>query len=169
MCIIVDTNVLPNVFKQSSSNHSQFKPVRDWIIEGKGKIVFGGTKYIDEIKGTYLAFFLQLKKAGKAVFIPSNLIDAEQLVVEGMIVHPDFDDPHLVGLLRVSGCKLICSLDSRAFPYFRHSLFFTPASNRPRIYSTLSNSNLLCDRHIADVCKPCAPTTNQQKSIIGEV
>lgn len=85
-----------------------------------------------------------------------------------MIVHPDFDDPHLVGLLRVSGCKLICSLDSRAFPYFRHSLFFNPASNRPRIYSTLSNSSLLCDRQIADVCKPCAPTTKKQKSIFGD-
>lgn len=168
MCIIVDTNVLPSVFKQSSSNHSQFKPVRDWIIDGKGKIVFGGTKYINEIKGTYLAFFLQLKKAGKAVSIPSDLVDAEQLVVGSMIVHPDFDDQHLVGLLRVSGCKLICSLDSRAFPYFRHTLFFSPASNRPRIYSTLTNSSLLCDRHIADVCKPCAPTTKQQKSIIGE-
>lgn len=168
MCIIVDTNVLANVFKQSSANYSHFKPVRDWVIEGKGKIVFGGTKYIEEIKKDYLKFFVQLKKAGKAVFIPSNKVDAEQLIVEGMIVHPDFDDPHLVALLRVSGCKLICSLDARAFPYFQHSLFFTPAANRPRIYSSLSNSSLLCDRYIANVCKPCAPTTNQQKAMIGD-
>ncbi|MFN9109065.1 MAG: hypothetical protein ACK5XN_03160 [Bacteroidota bacterium] len=167
MCIIVDTNVLASVFKQNASNHSQFKPILDWIVYGKGKLVFGGTQYINEIKGSYLELFLQLKKAGKAVFIPTDLVDAEQLVVDGMIADPDFDDPHLVGLLRVSGCKLICSLDSRAFPFFRHALFFTPASSRPRIYSQLSNSSLLRDRYIAEVCKPCAPTTNQQRAIVG--
>lgn len=169
MCIIVDTNVLPNVFKQSSVNHAQFKPVRDWILEGKGKVVFGGTKYLGEIKGTYLSFFLQLKKAGKAVYVNTALVDAEQQAVEQLIVHPDFDDPHLVGLLRVSGCKLICSLDSRAFPFFRHTLFFSPAANKPRIYSSLNNARLLCDKHIADLCKPCTMTTNQQKKIIGQI
>lgn len=169
MCIIVDTNVLSNVFKQSSANHTQFKPVRDWIIEGKGKVVFGGTKYIHEIKESYLTLFLQLKKAGKAVHIPCNIVDSEQKIIEGMIVHDDFDDAHLIGLLRVSGCKLICSLDIKAFPYFRHSQFFKPLANRPRIYSKLSNSKLLCDRHIANVCKPCAATTKQQKTIINKL
>lgn len=169
MCIIIDTNVLTNVFKESSVDHAQFKPVRDWIINGKGKVVFGGTKYIEEINGKYLALFSLLRKAGKAVFINNALVDAEHSRVEAMITHPDFDDPHLVGLLRVSGCKLICSLDSRAFPYFRHSLFFTPAANKPKIYSTLVNATLLSDKYIGDVCKPCSTTTKKQKALIGSV
>lgn len=169
MCIIIDTNALPSVFKQSSVNHLQFKPVRDWILDGKGKVVFGGTKYIDEIKGTYLGIMLQLRKAGKAVIIPSELVDREQYIVEGMIVHVDFDDPHLVGLLRVSGCKLICSLDVKAYPFFRHITFFGLAANRPRIYSSRKNICLLQDRFITDVCKPCAQTTKQQKEIIGKI
>jgi predicted nucleic acid-binding protein len=167
MCIIIDTNVLASVFKTSSADHASFKPVRDWVIDGKGKIVFGGTQYIEEIKQNYLSFFLQLKKAGKAVLISKELVDAEQLVVEGMIVHPDFDDPHLVGLLRISKCKLICSLDSRAYPFFRHSQFFAPAANRPKIYSSPSNVDLLCDRNIAELCRPCSITTNQQRALIG--
>lgn len=169
MCIVVDTNVLASVFKTSTANHAQFKPVRDWILDGKGKIVFGGSKYLDEIKGSYLSFFLQLKKAGKAVFVGTDLVDIEHQKVQQMIVHPDFDDPHLVGLLRVSGCKLICSLDSRAFPFFQHSLFFKPATSKPRIYSKLSNSNLLCDKYIADLCRPCLATTKHQKQLIGKI
>ncbi|OJU75640.1 MAG: hypothetical protein BGO09_06515 [Bacteroidetes bacterium 47-18] len=169
MCIVVDTNVLSSVFVSSSANHSEFKPVKDWIIEGKGKVVFGGTKYLDEIKKKYLSLFTQLKKAGKAISVSSNLVDAEQATVAAMITHPDFDDPHLVGLLRVSGCKLVCSLDSRAYPFFRHNLFFSPAAKRPKIYSGLSNATLLVDRHIADICKPCTPTTNQQRQIMGEI
>jgi len=169
MCIVIDTNVLANVFKESSANHAQFKPVRDWIIDGKGKIVFGGTKYMNEIQDKYRKIFLELKKAGKAVHVKTASVDSEQQTVTRLITHPDFDDPHLVGLLRVSGCKLICSLDSRAFPFFRHSVFFSSAANRPKIYSTLSNARLLCDRNIADLCKPCNQTTKQQKVIMGEI
>ena len=166
MCVIIDTNTLHNVFKESSLNHADFKPVRDWIIEGKGKIIFGGSKYIEEINGTYLNLFLQLKKAGKAVFIPNDLVDQEERNVSQMIVHPDFDDQHIVGLLRVSKCKLICSLDSRAYPFFQHSMFFSPASKRPKIYSSVANTGLLCDRNIADICKPCVATTNSQRAIL---
>lgn len=167
MCIIIDTNTLCSVFVENSINHNQFKPVKDWIIEGKGKIVFGGTKYTSEIKGKYLSFFLELKKVGKAIHIDTAKVDAEQQIVDKLITHPNFDDSHLVGLLRVSKCKLICSLDSKAFPFFRHTLFFTPAINKPRIYSSLSNKSLLCDNFIADICKPCIKTTTQQKKQIG--
>ncbi len=169
MCIVIDTNTLASVFKRDSANHQEFKPVLDWIITGKGKIVFGGSKYISELKGNYLSLFTQFKKAGKAINISSDIIDAEEANVTNQISHPDFDDQHLVSLLKVSGCKLICSLDSRAYPYFRHQLFFNPAANRPRIYCSSGNASLLCDRHIADVCKPCTPTTNEQKNIIGRL
>lgn len=169
MCIVIDTNVIASVFKSSSANHAQFKPVKDWIIEGKGQIVFGGTKYIQEIKGNYLALFNQLKIAKKAVYVKNDLVDTEQSIVDKMLAHKDFDDQHLVGLLRVTKCKLICSLDSKAYPFFRHNLFFTPAASRPKIYSSVTNTNLLCDNNIAAICKPCSATTNSQKSIIGKV
>ncbi|HYG16341.1 MAG TPA: hypothetical protein VEC12_11355 [Bacteroidia bacterium] len=167
MCIIIDTNTLASVFQENSVNHLQFKPVKKWVIEGKGKIIFGGTKYISELKGKYLTFFLQLKKAGKAILVDSKLVDSEEALAEKSISHPDFDDQHLIGLLRISKCKLICSSDSRAYPFFRHNIFFTPASNKPRIYSSAPNAGLLCDRNIADICKPCAPTTNLQKTLLG--
>src|ERR1700761_3815646 len=105
MCIVIDTNTLHHVFKESSINHAQFKPIRDWIIDGKGKVVFGGSKYLGEIEGKYLNFFMQLKTAGKAIFVPNELVNNETQIVSNLITHPDFDDQHLVGLLRVSKCK----------------------------------------------------------------
>lgn len=169
MCIVIDTNVLASVFKSASANHNNFKPVLDWVTLGKGKVVFGGTKYIKELGPNYGKLFLLLRDINKAVFIPNDLVDKEENIVSEMIVHPDFDDQHLVGLLRVSKCKLICSDDARAYQFFRHLDFFGVAANRPRIYSSAGNIGLLCDRHIADVCGSCSNSTNAQKEVIEKI
>ncbi len=46
MCIIIDANALPSVLKREP----ELCPVFNWINEGKGKIVYGGTKYKEELK-----------------------------------------------------------------------------------------------------------------------
>ncbi len=66
MCIIIDTNTLASVFNQASLNHSNFKPVLDWIYSGNGKIVYGGTRYESEIKN-YLGIFNELNKMNRAI------------------------------------------------------------------------------------------------------
>lgn len=166
MCIIIDTNTLASVFVKTSANHVEFKPVFDWIVEGKGKVVYGGTRYQNEL-GKYRGVFAQLAIAKKAVKINNVEVDAEEANAMLKIQHPDFDDQHLVGLLVVSKCKLICSLDESAFRFFRHKLFFNPASRKPKIFRGRSNRDLLSDRNIAEVCRPCAATTNEQKQLIS--
>lgn len=167
MCIIIDTNSLSCVFDKESDNHNDFEPVLNWIYNGKGKVIYGGSKYLDEIKKKYLALFVQMRKAGKAIYINCDKVNEEEEVVNKMIKHPDYDDPHLVALLRISGCKLICSQDKRAYPYFRHSLFFSPSSKKPKIYSSKRNARLLTDTNIADVCLPCKVSSNIQKMTMG--
>jgi hypothetical protein len=49
MCIIIDTNRFSSIFEEENSDHDEFKPILDWIIFGKGKIVYGGTKYKQEL------------------------------------------------------------------------------------------------------------------------
>ena len=44
MCIIVDTNCFAPVFDRKSEKHNQFAPVLEWIISGKGKLIYGGSK-----------------------------------------------------------------------------------------------------------------------------
>lgn len=168
MCIIIDTNTLPSVFDKRSLNHHEFEPVYNWIWEGKGQIVFGGTKYIKEI-GKFMAIFSELKKANKAIYINNDKVDKKEKIVSDLIQHKDFDDQHLVGLLLESKCKLICSLDERAYPYFTSSVFFSPASKKPKIYNSKKIKKILNDHNIAQICKPCAATTNLQKTILDNI
>lgn len=167
MCIIIDTNTLALVFDKTTLGHNEFKPVSDWIFTGKGKVVYGGTKYKHELK-KYLGIFTELSRANKAVKIDDQKVDNAELMASGMIVDKDFDDQHIVGLLIVSKCKLICSHDKRAYPFFRNKIFFSPASNKPRIYSGKRNHELLADRHIAEVCQPCSVPNAVQKQILSK-
>lgn len=154
MCIVIDTNTLASVFKEDSELHDEFIPVKEWILNGKGKIVFGGSDYQAELK-KYLSIFKELKVGNKAVYISSDLVDKKKEEIKKLIVNKNFDDPHIVALLMVSGCKLICSNDKRAFPYFTHKLFFHPSKNTPKIYSGKRNKRLLVDNNIASICKSC--------------
>jgi hypothetical protein len=153
MCIIIDTNTLPAVFRVDSANQADFFPVLDWIENGRGKVVYGGTKYENEVKKKYLGIFVELNKKGKGIYIDNAIVDAKEVQISPIIIHPDFDDQHLVALLMVSGCKLICSLDQRAYPYFKHATFFSPARNRPRIYNQIGNKDLLSNGNIVNICK----------------
>ena len=152
MCIVIDTNTLPAVFNADSINHADFLPVLEWIQNGNGKVVYGGTKYQNELKN-YLRLFIELRNRGKGVYIDCDLVDAKATEISKVIVDPDFDDQHIVALLIISGCKLICSLDKRAHRYFKHSKFFSPARNRPKIYKNIHHRSLLNNRNIANVCK----------------
>lgn len=163
MCIIVDTNTLASVFKKSSMGHPEFRPVFDWVLYGRGTLIYGGTKYFNEIKRTsYLPLFVELNKKKKAKNIDQVAVDEKEAWAAGTVQDPGFDDPHLVALLLVSKSKLICSLDKRAYPFLRHDLFFNPASRKPKIYSRKENADLLTDANIADVCKPSVKLTVAQ-------
>ena len=52
MAIIIDTNCIANVFSPKTANHSEFKPVLEWILLGKGLMIYGGSKYREELKKT---------------------------------------------------------------------------------------------------------------------
>lgn len=137
---------------QNSSDHTDFKPVYDWVFIGKGKLIYGGTKYLEEIPVKYLKLIKLLADAGKAIHVNDEEVDIEERRVNHLLQDDDFDDQHLVGLLIVSKCKLIASRDKRAYPFFKHTLFFHPARNKPRIYCSIANKDLLCDKYILPIC-----------------
>lgn len=169
MCIIVDTNTIARVFDEDNQEHEDFKPVRDWIINKKGKLVYGGTKYLEELgaMGQYLKLFQLLGRVNKTVIIDKETVDEYQAEAEELIQHKDFDDPHLVAILQVSSCKLVCSIDKRAFPFLTHATFFK-GKKKPKIYSAARNKDLLCDANIAQCCRPSQDTTNKEKKILEQ-
>jgi predicted nucleic acid-binding protein len=153
MCIIIDTNTLSKVFKSSDKEHLKFKPVLDWILSGNGKIIVGGTKFDEEIFekiSWFRKLFIILKDLNKVVIIDLKKVDAYQALVEKKRKHRDFDDPHLIALLATSNCRVLCTGDSRAFPFIRDRDLYPKRKTPPAIYSNEKNSNLLCNKILLD-------------------
>lgn len=155
MCIVIDANVFSSIFDGDAADHDEFRPVFNWIENGKGKIVYGGTKYKIELRAAtkYLKLFAQLAIAGKTRELDSKAIDRKQEELERKINHRDFDDAHIIAIIIVSHCKLICSKDTRAYPFFQDKNLYPKNFFRPKIYSRSSHAHLLCDQNIAKCCK----------------
>ncbi len=156
MCIIIDICALSSVFVTDSSAHRDFRPLKKWIVFGRGKVVYGGTKYKQELKKAFkfIKIFGQLKRAGKIVELSREDVDEAQKEVEQEIAHRDFDDPHLVAMVLVSKCRLICTNDDRAIPFLKNSKLYPKHFSKPRIYKSAKNADLLRDDYIVEICKP---------------
>lgn len=156
MCIVIDTNTFACVFEVNSKRHGEYRPVLEWIVHGNGKVVYGGTKYKQELRNAkkYLRFFLELSKVSKVVELDCQQVDEKQQEIMTLVNHHDFNDQHLIAIIILSGCKLICSDDSSAYRFIKRKDLYPKHIQRPKIYSGLSNMNLLCDVNIADCCKP---------------
>lgn len=160
MCLVIDMNTIPSVFNPNLDNHEKYKPVLDWVINGKGKMVCGGSEYWKEFKliGKYIGFFNQLNKAGKVVKIDDETVDKKMDELMKLCNDADFDDPHIVALLIVSGCKVVSSEDARSYPYIKRKEWYPKGRDVPKIYKSSSFNNaasILCDENLADVCMPC--------------
>lgn len=156
MCIIVDTNCLASVFDKKSDKHQEFEPVLEWITKGKGKFIYGGSKYLAELsKATkYLRIINILKKSGKTIIANKDIVDKEQKRIEQSITDEDFDDPHLPAIVIASKCKLICSVDTRSIKFVTCSKLYPKGIEVPKYYTSSKNKNLLCDKYIPKCYKP---------------
>ncbi len=155
MCIIIDINCLSNVFDAESQKHKDFKPILDWILNRNGKIVCGGTKYREELKKVqkYNKLLINLTSSGKVVWIEDKKVDQEQKKVQDKLSHRNFDDPHIVAIIIVSKCKLLCSNDNKSFEFIKNHIFYPKGVNKPLIYTRQKNEDLLCDSNISNCCK----------------
>jgi hypothetical protein len=65
-----------------------------------------------------------------------------------------FNDEHLVAILDVSGCKLLCTKDIEAMPYIKRKDFYSDQKT-PKIYSGSRNRNLLNATNIVALKNIC--------------
>lgn len=154
MCIIADPPILVPMFKEDDPEHHKFLPVKTWVLEGPGKFVMGGTQYKTELMkvSKILVFIKELEKRGKIVRKKDEDVDKDVKILKIKEPSKNFDDPHLVALARLSGCKLICLRDPRAHRYLRKPHFYNAAKDRPKLYTRIKNSDLLCKNNIAPCC-----------------
>jgi len=171
MCIIIDTNTFSSVFDRTSGDHHNFSPVLNWIIEGEGKIIYGGSKYKLELRtaAKFLKLFGQLKRSRKVIEVDEAEVDKYQADLEIIERHKDFDDSHLVAICYVSKCRLICSVDKRAFRFLTRKDFYPQNSPRPSIYSGNKNSDLLCRKYFAPICEPCERLNKENARLLRSI
>ncbi len=156
MCLVLDTNAFGPFFDSKNKEHHEFCPALEWVLYGRGKLVFGGEKYKKEMRAAakYIKFFATLDRAGKLVKLDDDKVNSFQDKVRHIEPSDKFDDPHLVAIILESKCQIICTGDARAIPYLKDLRFYFGGAKKPKLYTSKKNASLLTDKHIAEICNP---------------
>ena len=143
------------MFKNTDPNHEKYAPVAKWVKLKDGKFIIGGTTYKNELSrlNSILGILTEFARLGKIVRMEDKAVDLAVLDVQKIESSPNFDDPHLVALVRVSGCRLICVHDPRSHKYLRDGRFYNSLRNRPSLYTRPKNQHLLCSNNITNCCR----------------
>lgn len=169
MCIIIDTNTFGDFLKlRKLINHKEltkeecarfksnnFYPVHNWVHNGKGKFIWGGSKYKGELAkvGNMLRYFKELSYQNKVIKINSGIVDQEQEEVLRRYTgrSKKFNDPHLIAIAIVSGCRLICTNEEDACEYIKDKSLYPNSCKIPKIYKNRNHKRLLCDAAIIKI------------------
>lgn len=140
------------VFNESNERHADFAAVKDWIDSRNGVVVYGGTKYKEELAETvrFMRLLRLLRDAGKAITIVDKVVDDIESTVQNLTENTDCDDQHIIALLGAARCPLLCSVDNRSFPFVKDKALYPKGTPPVRIYTALRNRNLL--RKMDPVC-----------------
>lgn len=156
MPIIIDTNCFANVFSRNADKHDEFEPVLNWVLNGKGTLVYGGSKYKEELKkaSRYLTIFRLLKEVGKVIIGDDNKIDKIQGDLESLKDSKKFNDVHLLAISINTKCRIICSEDTTSIRFVTDKKYFPKGVAKPVYYTSKKNLNLLSDLYVDDSLKP---------------
>jgi predicted nucleic acid-binding protein len=154
MCLVIDTCCWHAVFDVTNSSHRKFQPVLQWVRFGRGRVVYGGSTYRQEIRNSskIRSLLTELTRAGRTVVIPDEDVDAEERRVKRMESCADFDDAHLIAIVAVSGCRIVCTADRAAQRYLKQGRFYSGVARKPKIYCDSAHRTLLKNANIASIC-----------------
>jgi len=153
MCLIIDTCTFHSVFGEHTEHYEKYAPIRGWLA-GRGKIVVGGSKFDEELKrGGMLGILGEYQRKNRLVRMDTAEVDQAAVLVKGLVTKADFNDEHLVALVRISKCRVVCSDDKAASRYLWSKALYPRRFKRPKIYRTARNADLCCHEHIVDACR----------------
>ena len=139
MCVIVDVNVASEVFRSPPTKRGL--PIRDWLTEGDGCVVYGGRLANELFKyGAARRFLIELGRQGRAARIPQGRIDKETDRLQAG-QHLTSNDPHVIALARVSGARVLFSADTDLHADFKNARWVSKP--RGRVYSSRKHRRLL--------------------------
>lgn len=157
MCLVIDANCFGLVFDSKVKEHAKFVPVYRWIMDGRGRMIYGGTKYNTELRdGGMLGVVAELSRKSKTVQIPNTAVDSIAATLK--IKFPDvaFNDEHIVALVIASRCRVVCTNDNLAISYLKRPDVFSDHQGveRPKIFrGHKDHVKLCCDQHVVAICQ----------------
>ena len=125
--------------------HKEYEPLHKSIIEQRRSVImYGGTKYMNELKRArkFLKLFAELRKVGAASMLNAQAVDDEEERIIGLTSDLKFNDHHIVAIVVVGRCNIICSSDMNSHRHYKNSLYY-PKGLRPKIYGGLQSSGIL--------------------------
>jgi hypothetical protein len=153
MCLVIDANCFRLVFSKTKNG---FTPIKAWIYDGSGRMIYGGTKYNRElVAGGMLGLVKELSTLRKTAHISNATVDA--IADELKIKFPEakFNDEHIAALVIASRCRVVCSNDQTAITYLKRADVFAGYAGvtRPKIFKGHKNHATMCSKeHIVAAC-----------------
>src|SRR5271166_635466 len=116
MCLVIDPGCIPKVFDPMNREHARFTPVWEWINNGNGRMIYGGTNDLKELSrlSKYLPLIAELSRRGRLTLVSHVRVDQIGAEIEQKVNSSDLDDEHLIAIVIVSRCMVICTDDLRA-------------------------------------------------------
>ena len=155
MCLVVDTNCIALVFNKANSEHPKFAPILKWLFQGNGRMIYGGKKYKSELAQMhrYGGILAELRRKGRLVEMPGSDVDAAAVKLKKKIPSKNFNDEHIVALVILSRCCIVCSNDRASYQFLQRRDLYPKGMKPPKIYNQSRHHKLCCDRHVVDVCR----------------
>ncbi|PYV22794.1 MAG: hypothetical protein DMG27_17405 [Acidobacteria bacterium] len=155
MCLVIDACCIPKVFDTENQQHFNYAPVLEWVSSpsGKGRIIYGGTKYGDELLnlGRYRKIIIELKRMGRVVELPRDQVDRIAHALKAEITDAEINDEHLIAIVIASKCCVVCTDDDGAIHYLKRKEFYSNRRmKRPEIYHSLDNQKLCCRKNLLE-------------------
>ncbi|MEX0597690.1 MAG: hypothetical protein WD512_14455 [Candidatus Paceibacterota bacterium] len=171
MAVIIDASCIPLVFSKKNSGHEEFAPVLKWIMSQNGVMVYGGSTYEKELSklSKYLKIIRFLREIDKVIVGNKKKIDQLENEVEKKVSDKDFDDPHLVGIVIDTKCRVICSEDARSVKFVKRADLYPKRVCVPVYYTGSGNSDLLTEKYIDDSLKPLCKINKSTRKAVSKL
>ena len=114
MCTVIDADTFSYFCNPDSAMYSDFQPVRDWIENSNRKIVYGGMDYRNHLSNhkKFLGYLMEQSRKGKIERLNNYEVDRVTDAIKANYTRADFNDHHIVAIVLLSRCKLVCSRDN---------------------------------------------------------
>jgi len=101
----------------------------------------------------YVRLFANLNRQGRLIEVDDKAVDLFAAKLKIKVKNRGFNDEHLVALVVVSRCRVICSDDKKAYPFLKRKSLYPSGVRPPKIFCHAKHKTLCCTDNIVAICR----------------